>query len=380
MAATRGLLLALALLAVGAAVGNFTETCFGLRRQACLAHAGAAWNGTDCSIPTPEVWPQSSASFDAAQLPLYKYRYLSTNVTKETQRIGSKVVVMIGDSTVRNQFMHLALHLLPNCTWMTLASCVVLRKQEKSGFWRSNPPIRSRVHDQDHGFWGSFYVMRATSAFGFTAIYYRSHACYNAKVISHLIASKYLAGAPDAIMYNVGAHNLHVYPASRVSPDAHELGCLLNMETFLHRTIGEFRDGGANPMIVWRTSTAFCESNWGGQRKDLIGRYQCRAGNATEQEAVYASCQQHYQISALDCARSLLGHESVMLHREQAVKVLREQYPDVGLLDSYQLTQSTCHLSDPSDAIHRVKLLNHINLAFLRELQRLDRCRTSTCA
>ena len=28
--------------------------------------------------------------------------------------------------------MHLALHALPNCTWMTLASCVLLRKQEKN--------------------------------------------------------------------------------------------------------------------------------------------------------------------------------------------------------------------------------------------------------
>ena len=172
-------------------------------------------------------------------------------------------------------------------------------------------------------------------------------------------------------MYNVGAHNLHVYPAQRVSPEARELGCLLDMEAFLRRTIGEFRDGGADPIIVWRTSTAFCEGNWGGVRKDLMGRYQCRTGNATEQEAVYEHCQQHYKLSALACARSLLGHEAVMLHREEAVKVLREQHPDVGLLDSYQLTKGTCHLSDPSDAIHRVKLLNHINLAFLRELRRL---------
>ena len=139
----------------------------------------------------------------------------------------------------------------------------------------------------------------------------------------------------------------------------------------MRRTISEFRNASAEAIIMWRTSTAFCEQNWGGLRKDLIGRYQCRAGNATEQEEVYASCQTSMRLSALDCTRSLLGHEAVMIHREKAVKVLREQHPDVGLLDSFQLTEDTCHLSDPSDAIHRVKLLNSINFAFLKEIRRL---------
>lgn len=281
-------------------------------------------------------------------------------------------MLMIGDSTVRNQFMHLALHVLPNCTWMTLASCVVLRKHASLGLWRSSPKITGRVHDQDHGFWGGMQVMSATSpGLRLTVVYYRSHNCFNGKAIEHLKAWQYLKTDPDFVMYNVGAHNLHVHPAPRVTPPGKELRCLLDMEAFLHRSISDFRNASADAILVWRTSTSFCERNWGGLRKDLIGRYQCRTGNATEQEALYADCKASFKISALDCARSLLGHEAVMLHRERAVKILREQYPEVGLLDGYQLTENTCHLSDPADAIHRVKLLNHINLAFLRELRRI---------
>ncbi|KAL1521232.1 hypothetical protein AB1Y20_020904 [Prymnesium parvum] len=365
----------LALLVCGGGAANFTETCLALRRQACDSQLGASWDRSalecraDAAARGRGRW---HAGVGLERLPLYKYRSLSPNVSAELERLGPRQLVLIGDSTVRNQFMHLALHLLPNCSSLTLASCVLLKRQQQRGFWSSTPQLRARVHDQEHGFWGSILAMRASSAGGASAVYYRSHACSTRHALGQLRRLHYLSDKPpDAILYNVGAHNLHVFPAPRVSPAASELKCLLDFGAFFRRSLGELRDSSAGARIVWRTSTAFCEGRWGGVRRDLIRHYQCLSGNATEQEAVYQACERRLGMSALECVRSLLGREAVMLHRQAALRLLAEQFPDVGLLDGYALTEGTCHLADPFDAIHRVKLLNHINLSFLRELQRL---------
>lgn len=368
------------LLTVGLAsvAANFTQTCLGLRREACLVNNGTAWSGGQCTVLLPQVWNTQGPRESSDQVPLYKYRYLSPQVMAAAQQYANMRVVMIGDSTVRNQFMHLALHLMPNCSMMTLASCVLLKRQEKMGFWRSSPSIKGRVHDQDHGFWGAISIMSASSPSGFNAIYVRSHSCRNQFVIANLKRSRYLQRDPDVILYNVGAHNLHVFPAPRVSPAPSEVKCLLNVEGFFKESIADFKSSCADCIIMWRTSTSFCESNWGGLRKHLIDSYRCISDNATEQEMVYAACSRGLQLSALDCARSLLAREAVMLHREQAVMFLREHFSEVGIVDAFTLTEGTCHLSEPGDAIHRVRLLNHINLAFFRELQRLTAARSNS--
>jgi hypothetical protein len=67
-----------------------------------------------------------------------------------------------------------------------------------------------------------------------------------------------------------------------------------------------------------------------------------------------------------------------MLQREQAVRLLRNNFPEVGLVDAFSWTEGSCKTADAYDAIHRVKLLNHINLAFLRDLNRRISLRADT--
>ena len=143
-----------------------------------------------------------------------------------------------------------------------------------------------------------------------------------------------------------------------------------DFDHFLKRSIQLYHNATPTAVLMWRTSNSFCEDNWGGPRKELMSSYRCQNDSVVAQHDAYAGCMRMYGFSMAQCTKMLLGREAVMLQREQSVRLLQREFPEVGLVDAFTLTEGSCNTADRGDAVHRVKLLNHINLAFLRDLRR----------
>lgn len=362
------------------------EECLANRKAVCENGTSTVWDAraSKCEVVVDGLSrsglvDEQQRPIAAPELPYYKLRTISQPVVELLAPLTSRVVVLHGDSTVRNMYVHLARHVLPGtCGSMTLTTCVLSRGFQRDGFWTSGPPITGRATDTDHGYWGRFGWMVARSQNDTTIAYVKNWGPLDLNALKNAIKLPALDGRiADVFLFNAGAHMLHVIGGVRVTPHRSAVEGALHHESVLAAAIHAYRNASARTALIWRTTNSICEGNWGGDRAWIVAALRCQPVENTASVCAncrnfsiadrYADCEARYNLAPRECYASLLVQENSARQREISLRVLSRN-PDVGLLDAFAVTQDHCNLTD--DAVHYDAMLNQINFGFLTAVQR----------
>ena len=287
-------------------------------------------------------------------------------------RLAGRVVQLVGDSTLRNQFVQLARVGLEVPRAMPLARAV--HSQNHTGFFASSPPVRHPERpDSSNGYWGGFGWMVATTASNATLAYAKIWGCAGLRatldsarkaMVRHQRRTGRGRWPPDALVWNFGLHLLHMFPARPV-PTA-SLRCALSYEALVLGSMRELRAAAPSATLAWRTTNAVCDAGFVGNWADVTHAYHCDADascGSAPASRLRALCGQRYNVSEHVCNATLMSHANTAAQRRSSLRVLeqRSRQPParVRVLDAFALTDGRCDAT--VDGRHYPNLLARIN-------------------
>ena len=301
------------------------------------------------------------------------------------QRLSGRVVLFVGDSTLRNQFVQLARVGLKIPRTLPLAMAVT--QHNFSGAFSSSSPIKQPDRpDSSNGYWGGFGWMAATTPANATFAYAKIWGCTELKstlqmarkaMNRHQRRTGYGRWPPDALMWNFGLHLLHMYPARPVPTVS--LRCALGYEALVHTSLRELRRAAPTATLLWRTTNAVCDGGFVGDWADVIHAYRCDADGSCElppARRIRERCEKRYNVSQVVCNHTVMSRQNTLAQQRLALKALRvhcrpggstcSSDPQLRVVDAFSLTDGQCAAT--ADGRHYPNLLARINSRLLETL------------
>lgn len=293
-------------------------------------------------------------------------------------RYSHKVLLMVGDSSLRNQFMQLARIGLHMEREVPVAYSVVHRRHE--GSFVTHRPIESAATpDSSNGFWGGFPWIIASTASNVTLVYAKVWGCsrlgsvlsrVGASVRSHRRRTGMGGWPPDYTTWNFGLHLLHVYPARPV-PTA-SVRCALGYGELVSTSLQELRRLLPGSRFVWRTTNAVCDASFVGAWAAAAMAFHCNSDECATPRTVRlrSLCQRRYNMSHQHCAATFMDALNTRAQNTMAQRVLRPAHPDVRIFDAFRLTAERCDAT--ADGRHYPPLLARLNGEWLATMLDLE--------
>jgi hypothetical protein len=285
-------------------------------------------------------------------------------------RLGQRTLLLIGDSSLRNQFMQLARVGLSFSRGMPSAEAI--SSGAHTGSFSLPYAIRQPDRpDSSNGFWGGFPWMAFSTPANFTLIYAKVWGCTNADDVirrmrsvalrhrQHSVRSGGGGWPPHAVMWNYGLHLLHVYPARPVPTTS--IACALGYKALVAQSAQKLRTELPAAHLFYRSTNSVCEdrfeASWAVARRayhctdtaSSSQRIETRAGCGEERIIrVQDSCQRRYNMTLASCVSTFMDRKSALGQRDQAKAALRAiaLHPGMPRRQSQQLHRSS--LSGPA--------------------------------
>jgi hypothetical protein len=320
--------------------------------------------------------------------------------------LRGRVLLLIGDSSLRNQFMQLARIGLSIDRETPVASAAA-RGAYTGSFSFPHPIQQPDRPDSSNGFWGGFNWMAFSTPGNATVVYSKVWGCSELSTIvrrmrgvatRHRARSRGLGGwPPHSVLWNFGLHLLHVYPARPVNSAS--IQCALSYEALVHDSARALRAELPATQLLYRTTNAVCEARFEGPWATAARAYHCasfgdrgsptigstggqrrRRGKRTttgggerciddKLARVQRGCVRRYNMSLARCAATFMDASNTRAQRQAAVAALApldSHGTRAGLLDAFVLTEGRCDAT--ADGRHYPRLLATINLHWLRLL------------
>ncbi|KAL1515848.1 hypothetical protein AB1Y20_002463 [Prymnesium parvum] len=297
--------------------------------------------------------------------------------------MSNQLILMVGDSSLRNQFMQLARVGLDFNRELPVAYSVV-HGNHTGRFLTPFATLLEEKPDSSNGYWGQFPWLLASTRANLTLLYAKVWGCSSiAPVVQKMalvlhnerrVHPELAAWPPAVALWNFGLHLLHIYPARPVRTSA--LRCALEYERLVRQSLHELRVRLPRTRLVWRTTNAVCESSFEGAWALAVRAYHCAEGDGFHNRScslpkiarIRKLCLWRYNISDSLCRDTFMDRRNTAAQRESALAVLRSAQPRVETLDAFGMTDAQC--SSTADGRHYPPLLARINLAWLRMLNR----------
>ena len=299
-------------------------------------------------------------------------------------RLQGRVLLMIGDSSLRNQFVQLTRIGLAFERTMPVAEAV--SKHAHRGSFSTPYAIKQPERpDSSNGFWGGFPWMAFSTPRNTTIIYAKLWGCSDLRSIVHKmrsVASRHQQRSgmggwpPHAVLWNFGLHLLHVYPARPVPTTS--VACALGYESLVDSSARTLRAELARAHLTYRTTNAVCDARFEGPWATAQRAYHCASHEAFSSPGcrnerlarVQAACQRRYNLSLSDCANTFMDEANTRRQQQRARAVLRSHSARVSLMDAFQMTNEHCEAT--VDGRHYPRRLASLNAFWLeQELQTL---------
>ncbi|KAI8110850.1 hypothetical protein M9434_004424 [Picochlorum sp. BPE23] len=246
----------------------------------------------------------------------------------EGGRFGAQTeVFLLGDSTVRNKFGHLD-------KLVNSSSCDI--------------PYQVRVIDRHRS--------SCTNVFG-TRFYYEPVMTAKELVAALDHLEEYWLGFDGnlVIIFNVGLHELHLYPVRKIDMD---LDIVDNLQTSVRslRNISEQRDGQTE--ILLKLTNHICSDKFYGDysnalaqwHKDSTSAHQMCLDNILERFPYVASGQESKEMAYYICETMIFDNVGVRSINGLLLDAVKDS--DIKVLDSYEMTQWFCKCTSNGDGRH----------------------------
>ena len=307
-------------------------------------------------------------------------------------RLHDQVLLLVGDSSLRNQFMQLARVGLSFARDMPAATAIATG--EHKGTISLPFPIQQPDRpDSSNGFWGGFPWMAFTTPSNATLMYAKVWGCADTSAVLRRMRSVALlhsrrtkhtngvAWPPHAVLWNYGLHLLHVYPARPVPSTS--LTCAMGYEALVAASARGLRAALPDARLFYRTTNAVCERRFEGPWALSMRAYHCAAVTMGRQRfetalncnegriaRVQSGCQKRYNVSLNDCVRTFMDESNARDQRDHARSALRAvasddagQHAPPVLFDAFMITEGRCDAT--VDGRHYPRLLSTINTRWL---------------
>ena len=309
----------------------------------------------------------ASASVDAVAMG--RSLGTSSTVAEDAQlgaalaRLRNRVVLFVGDSTLRNQFMQTARIGLGFARETPVARGIAARNHT-GVFWLPHQLTQPDRLDSSNGFWGGFPWLIASTPGNLTLVYAKVWGCaglegvvrkMRAVMRRHRDRSGFGGWPPDLTMWNFGLHLLHVYPARPVPTTS--VRCALGYEALLERSARTLRAELPSTRLVYRTTNAVCDARFAGSWANSARAYHCAAeyegsAPAATQCAEFSErnarllkvCRARYNVSTAECVRTFMDEANARRQQAGARRVLGAA-TRVVLFDAHALTAGQCALT-----------------------------------
>ena len=339
--------------------------------------------------PVNESWAAMGRSLGASSSEVE-----DAAVRGELTRFKHRVVLMVGDSSLRNQFMQLARVGLALERSMPVAKAVSTGAHSGSFSLPYNIRQPDRP-DSSNGFWGGFPWLAFSTPGNATFIYAKLWGCADLggvlnrmRVVSqrHRQRSGGSGGwPPHVVLWNFGLHLLHVFPARPV-PLGH-VRCALGYQALIDESARTLRIQLPNAHLTYRSTNAVCDARFEGPWAVAARAYHCGASAevtrrvtviemAAERETgncegdarvarVQALCQRRYNLSLAECVATFMDGRNTRQQHVTAAFMQRRHPARIAMLDAWAITLGRCYAT--VDGRHYPRLLAYINRRWLRE-------------
>lgn len=330
--------------------------------------------------PINHSWAAMGRSLGTSSSPME-----DATITMLLAQLRNRVVLMIGDSSLRNQFVQLARIGLAFDRNAPVADAIV-HGAHRGSFSLPWPIKQPEKPDSSNGFWGGFPWMVATTPQNVTLVYAKVWGCAElgsivrktrAVLLRHRQRSNELGGwPPHLVLWNFGLHLLHVYPARPVPTVA--LRCALRYEALVHESTRELRAVLPQAHLVYRTTNAVCDKRFDGAWELAMRAHHCAASYSVDEAAprplanacrserllrVQEGCRRRYNITLAECVATFMDEGNSRTQRAKAISATSSHPALVKLFDAFSITDGRCDAT--VDGRHYPRLLATINARFL---------------
>ena len=297
-------------------------------------------------------------------------------------------LLLVGDSSLRNQFMQLVRIGLQFEKSMPVAEGIT--KRAHSGSFSLPFPIKNpEKPDSSNGFWGGYPWLAFSTPGNTTVIYAKNWGCSDpAAIVSRMrviaLRHRQRSGGfggwpPHSVLWNYGLHLLHVFPARPVPLTS--VRCALGYRDLVDESARSLRMELPNTRLAYRTTNAVCDARVDGNWAVAARAYHCAAaavaslGRCTggckptpecmdeRLSRVQASCQRRYNATMGECVSTFMDAGNSKQQRDSAKAVLEGHGGGITLFDAFALTESRCDAT--VDGRHYPRLLASINERWL---------------
>ena len=305
------------------------------------------------------------------------------------RKLSNRIVLLIGDSSLRNQFMQLARVGLSFSRGMPSAKAIASHAHDgvMSLPYAIKDPDRP---DSSNGFWGGFPWMIFSTPGNATFIYAKSWGCADVDAIArrmrgvarrHRMRSGGTLGGwpPQVVLWNFGLHLLHVYPARPVPTQA--VRCAQSYSTLVGASARALHAELPSARLVYRFTNAVCDGRFEGPWAIARRAYHCAATDLPQRRRhgcnearvlrVQSGCRHRYNISLAQCARTFMDAGNSRAQRDEAQAALRALRSEgtslhVSVLDAFAATEARCDAT--VDGRHYPRLLATLNRRWLSSM------------
>ena len=297
-------------------------------------------------------------------------------------KFRGRSLLLIGDSSLRNQFMQLLRVGLSLDRSVPVAQSAVGHAYSGS-LSLPNQIVRADKPDSSNAFWGGFSWLAFSTPANATLYYAKVWGC--AKLSSvirrmrpvahrHSQRSGGLGGwPPHAVLWNFGLHLLHVYPARPVATAA--VQCAQHYEELVDASARALRHALPRALLYYRTTNAVCDARFEGSWAVAARAYHCAnpgpwmAKRCLAEERltrVQSACRSRYNFSLLECSSTFMDEANTRAQRLRARRTLREHPAQVQIFDAFAVTERRCEAT--VDGRHYPRLLATLNQKWLAQV------------
>lgn len=195
-------------------------------------------------------------------------------------------------------------------------------------------------------------AIKESAEFANRTAYHGMYGCLESK---HLLALK--ETKPEAVLWNLGLHLLHLHPARPCRARSKEVGIKEcgNYSHVVRSSAEAIHDAAPDAVLVWKTTNAICEERFVGAYRDAVKAWHSNRTRQVMVDKCRRECSM-FRSGGRRCEEEIFDRASTKRQHAISAQVLGDLPFSVAILDAYNITDGQCDMTAVRDGRHYPRL------------------------